>query len=104
MPPSFFGDARTSGWGVSDQTTLIERSPSMIKRVSQLQYRFHLWIPTGLDRSAHGVRAMENEPAFALRSAAMLDDGDAGLARHYVSDGIATADATGQFVVVETIF
>ena len=47
---------------------------------------------------------MENEPAFALRSAAMLDDCDAGLARHYVADGIATADATGQLVVVETVF
>ena len=47
---------------------------------------------------------MENEPAFALRSAAMLDDGDAGLARHDVSDGITAADATGQFVVVEAIF
>ena len=76
----------------------------MIQRVSQRQNRFHLGIPTGLDRSAHGVRAMENEPAFALRSAPMLDDGDAGLARHNVSDGITAADATGQFVVVETIF
>ena len=47
---------------------------------------------------------MENEPAFALRSATMLDDGDAGLTRHDVPDGIATADATGQLVVVETVF
>ena len=46
---------------------------------------------------------MKNEPAFALRSAAMLDDGDAGLARHDVSDGISAADATGQLVVVEAI-
>jgi hypothetical protein len=43
---------------------------------------------------------MENEPTFALRSSPMLDDCDAGLARHDVSDGIATADATGQLVVV----
>ena len=77
---------------------------SMVQRVSQRQYRFHLWIPTGLNRSAHGVRAVENEPAFALRASPMLDNCDAGLARHDVSDGIATADATGQLVVVEAIF
>ena len=76
----------------------------MIQRVSQRQDRFHLGIPAGLDGSAHRVRTMKNEPTFALRSAAMLDDCDAGLARHNVSDGIATADATGQLVVVETIF
>ena len=89
---------------VSGQTTLTAESLSMIKRVGQRQDRFHLGIPAGLDRSTHGVRAMKNEPAFALRSAPMLDDGDAGLARHNVADGIAAADSTGQLVVVETIF
>ena len=34
----------------------------------------------------------------------MLDDCDAGLTRHDVSDGITAADSTGQLVVVETIF
>ena len=65
MPPSFFGMLEHRG-GVSDQTTLIERILSMIKRVGQRQNRLHFWIPAGLDRSAHRVRAMENEPAFAL--------------------------------------
>ena len=99
-----FVDAGTSDWGVSDQTTLIAESPSIIKRVSQRQNRFHFGIPTALDRSAHRVRAMKNEPTFALRSSPMLDDGDAGLARHNVPDGISAADATGQFVFVEAIF
>jgi len=77
---------------------------SMIKRVSQRQDRFHLWIPTGSDRSAHRVRSMENESALALRVATMLDNCDAGLARHYVADGITAADATGQLVIGETVF
>ena len=89
---------------MSGQTTLTAESLSMIKRVSQRQDRFHLWIPTALDRSAHGVRSSKNEPAFALRVAPMLDDCDAGLGRHYVADGISAADATGQLVVVETVF
>jgi hypothetical protein len=76
----------------------------MIKRVSQRQDRFHLGIPTALDRSAHGVRSSENKSAFALRVAPMLDDCDAGLARHNVADGISAADATGQLVIGETVF
>jgi len=76
----------------------------MIKRVSQRQDRFHLGIPTGSDRSAHSVRSSKNKSAFALRVASMLDDCDAGLGRHDVADGISAADATGQFVIVETVF
>jgi len=92
------------GGGVSGQAMLTAKSPSMIKRVSQRQDRLHLWIPTALDRSAHGVNSSKNEPALALRVAPMLDDCDAGLGRHDVADGISAADATGQFVIVKTVF